>query len=310
MEVEISRLFMKSGAMIIWFVVVFLLVFHFWRKKVRNVIVASVFPFLPAFLLVLPFYHFNIQSYVDDVLEILREIQQHLTPFVFLTALALAITALFVTVVSRKVRIGLWGWEAGILDIYRYRAAGQLVSMVLLFLFLEFTSINLAFLALVISLALFLWLEYFKGFYQPNMAEPTRPASRFRRIAYSITGTAEPEAKFYFRSLYALLGPIVVILVLPKFIEVAVLLLAFADPLATFTGTWLPKGKWPWGKTLSGSLVFFVASSCILLSLGYGWGLSLVTSALTTLIESFCRKGIDNFIIPVSASLFLNFLPL
>ncbi|MEM2480958.1 MAG: hypothetical protein QXG14_02860 [Candidatus Hadarchaeales archaeon] len=306
---EISALVLKAGFMTVWFVVVYLLVFYFWRKKVRNVFLASFFPIIPAFLAVIPFYDWRLRNWASEGKELLETVfRPKLVPFSLGVCLSLAFIGLGL-LISRKARLGAWGWQAGI-DPYRFRAVGQLMGVIALMYFVEFTGTELAFLLLMFMAVAFLAGEFFKSFYSPNFAEPSRPASRLRRISYQWTGTAGPAERFYFPSFFFLGGVLVVFLWLPKYIIPSLALLGFADPAATLVGTKFGRRKLLWGKTLEGSLSFFAISAAALVLLKYSLLLSLATAAIVTAVESVTTRGVDNLGIPLLTSLCLRFLPL
>ncbi len=307
---EISWLALKGGVMVVWFVIAYLITFYFIRKKVRNVPLATFLPAVVAFLMVVPFYGGRLRNWIQEAEQLWREVVRpelfHLLLGICLGLGMVAVGALL----SKKARLGTWGWEAGI-DPYRFRAAGQFMAMLLLLYFVEVTGLNLSFLFLMALVAALVVSEFFKSFYSPNSAEPTRPASKLRRISYWWTGTAGPGEKFYFPSLFCLTGLLVVFLWLPAYLRPSLLLLALSDPVATWVGTKFGKRKLAWGKSLEGSLCFFaVAFLCLFLLCSYPLVLSAVTALLVALVESVGRRGVDNLTIPLATSLFLRFLPL
>ena len=307
---EINPLAFKAGVMVVWFVVAYLIAFYFIRKKVRNVPLATLLPAVVAFLVVIPFYGGRLRNWIHEGErlwdEVLRPELLGLSLGVCLGLGMVAVGALL----SKKARLGSWGWEAGI-DPYRFRAAGQFMAMLVLLYFVEVTGLSLSFLFLMALMAAFVTSEFFKSFYSPNSAEPTRPASRLRRISYWWTGTAGPEEKFYLPSLFCLIGLLVVFLWLPDYLRPSLLLLALSDPVATWVGTKFGKRKLPWGKSLEGSLCFFaVTFLCLSLLCSYSLVLSAVTALLVALVESFGRRGVDNLTIPLATLLLLRFLPL
>jgi dolichol kinase len=307
---EISWLALKAGVMVVWFVVAYLIAFYFIRKKIRNVPLASFLPAVVAFLVVVPFYGGRLRNWIDEAERLWRNVlSPELLPLSLGICLGLGMVAVG-ALLSRKARLGAWGWEAGI-DPYRFRAAGQLMAMLVLLYFVEATTLELSFLFLMALMAAFITSEFFKSFYAPDLAEPTRPASRLRRISYWWTGTAGPGERFYLPSLFCLIGLLIVFLWSPNYLRAPLLLLALSDPIATWVGTKFGKRKLPWGKSLEGSACFFiVALLCLLLPCHYGLALSVVTAALVALVESFCKKGVDNLTIPLATSLLLRFLPL
>lgn len=305
---ELDWLVLKSGLMIIWFVVAYLFTFYFWRKKVRNLIIATIFPIIPAFLLVLPFYGMRFYKWVNEsqkVVEIVVEKPLYLSLGIVLSAVAILIGNLL----SRKVRLGLWGWTGEEISHYHFRAVGQFMSMGVLLYFLHFLQLNVSFIMVSCMFASFLASEFFKSFYSPDVAEPSRPASRLRRLAYRWTGTAGPEEKVYLPSLFCLLALLSLFVWLPDYLVPAVMVAMISDPAATFFGLKIGKHKWLGDKTIEGSIVFFVLSLACLSIFGYGTLLILTVSAIATLLEGVGRRGADNLLIPVGVSLSLRFLP-
>lgn len=293
--------------MIIVFVIAYLVAFHFLRKKTRNIIIASITPAILAFLVILPFYEFRFVNWLEEA----QEVGNYLIPYgswigagIGLGLGMIAIAA----VISEKVRLAIGGWEAG-LDPYCFRAIGQAMSSALILYFLVSTTVSITFLLVTCMLAGLFANEYFRSFYTPNMVEPVRPASRLRRFAYMWTGTAGPEEKFYFPSFFYLTGVLAVALVFPDFLLPSLLILMAGDPLATGVGTKLGKRKWPWGKTIEGSLTLLVVCLSVFMGLGYGVFLSLSSAIILMLLESVCTRGIDNLALPLGTSLCLRFLP-
>jgi len=307
---EIGFLTLKAGVMVIWFMVAYLIFFYFIRRRIRNVVLASSFPAVLAFLVTIPFYGWRPRNWIQEGdqlwTNVLRPELFHLSVGICL-ALAMIAVGVFL---SKKARLGTWGWEAGI-DPYRFRAIGQLMAMMILLYFVEVSGLELAFLFLSAMTAAFLTSEFFKSFYAPDIAEPTRPASKLRRISYWWTGTAGPGERFYFPSLFCLSSLFVVFLTLPEYLRASILLLALSDPSATLIGSKFGKRKYPWGKSLEGSVCFFVISLlCLHLLCSYPIALATVTALAVTLIEAVARRGVDNLAIPISASLLLRYLPL
>ena len=94
-----------------------------------------------------------------------------------------------------------------------------------------------------------------------------------------------------------------------------VLVLGFADPAAALAGWWVRRGANGSGeaKTLAGSAVFasvawiLAVGTCSLSGVGWTHAALIATAlALTTAaVEALCRRGMDNLVIPVVATLLL-----
>ncbi len=106
------------------------------------------------------------------------------------------------------------------------------------------------------------------------------------------------------------------------FFYLPILILAICDPLACLAGKKWPKGKYTIldeTKTLVGSAAFFVAASCVSISLFVCFTelpfQSIVFNSLaiafgTTAAEGLSQKGYDNLFIPLAAIAILSFLAL
>lgn len=94
-----------------------------------------------------------------------------------------------------------------------------------------------------------------------------------------------------------------------------VLLLGLADPAATLAGWWVRRGANPSGegKTLAGSAAFasvtwiLTVGTCRLSGVGWTHAVFVATALAptTAAVEAVCRRGMDNLMIPLAATLLL-----
>ncbi|MCS7281220.1 MAG: hypothetical protein NZ583_06310 [Desulfobacterota bacterium] len=125
------------------------------------------------------------------------------------------------------------------------------------------------------------------------------------RIVERLLKTKEskrPTGSFYF-----LLASIFVILLFES--EAAILslfVLSFCDPLAASFGRRFGKKRWR-GKSLEGSMVFFLASLLFLFFAKVDIESCILVSLVSTLTEFFSTRLDDNFTIPLSTAFALQF---
>ena len=94
------------------------------------------------------------------------------------------------------------------------------------------------------------------------------------------------------------------------------LIMSFGDGLAGLIGKSINSKSWFFlkqKKSLLGTLTMLLTSFIVVSSLGYAeqnsFNLNYFTIAfLATILEQFSVLGIDNFIVPITAALFFNFL--
>lgn len=92
------------------------------------------------------------------------------------------------------------------------------------------------------------------------------------------------------------------------------LLAAYADPVAALVGLKFGKYKNQYGKTIIGSIAFFLTSLFFIFIVSYILPINLnfidilITGMLVTLAERYIRILDDNFIIPLTTALILQYL--
>jgi phytol kinase len=97
---------------------------------------------------------------------------------------------------------------------------------------------------------------------------------------------------------------------------IGILIMGYGDGLAAVIGTKYGKHKLKNGKSLEGSLTMFVTSlvvSLILLGISSVPNViiySLAVASISTIIEYFTTRGLDNLTVPLGASLFYYLLTL
>jgi len=92
-------------------------------------------------------------------------------------------------------------------------------------------------------------------------------------------------------------------------------IMTFGDGLAGLVGKSFNSKSWKFlkqKKSLFGTIIMFLTSLIVTSSIGYAqknsFNLNYFTIAfIATLLEQFSILGIDNFIVPISSSLFFNF---
>jgi phytol kinase len=97
---------------------------------------------------------------------------------------------------------------------------------------------------------------------------------------------------------------------------IGILIMGYGDGLAAVIGTKYGKHKLKNGKSLEGSLTMFIASlvvSLVLLGISSVPNViiySLAIASISTIIEYFTTRGLDNLTVPLGASLFYYLLTL
>ena len=129
----------------------------------------------------------------------------------------------------------------------------------------------------------------------------------FRHIAHAAEAKRVNSATWYMTSLVVLASTGSTILAV-----VGVSVLGFADPIAGLVGRRFGRTKLLHGRTLEGSLAFFVAGTCAAFALSWlvpnhpSAGVMLLTAAAASLAgaaaELFSRRVDDNLSIPLSAA--------
>lgn len=112
------------------------------------------------------------------------------------------------------------------------------------------------------------------------------------------------EARRPASSTWYMAGCFVAVAVFPRSVAVAsILVLALADPLASYVGRrW---GRRPWGSgTVEGSAVFLSVAVLVLWPVA-GWGAALVAAVGTTLVERIPWALDDNLTVPLTAGFLL-----
>ncbi|MFW6206029.1 MAG: hypothetical protein ACOC5I_02210, partial [Gemmatimonadota bacterium] len=81
-----------------------------------------------------------------------------------------------------------------------------------------------------------------------------------------------------------------------------VLIAGLADPAAGLAGRRARRLRYPGGKSVAGSVTFFIVALGITLALGLGPVVSLVVAVLVTVVESFSFRIDDNLYVPLAAA--------
>jgi dolichol kinase len=118
------------------------------------------------------------------------------------------------------------------------------------------------------------------------------------------------EARGIASSTWFLLGTGLTVMLFPRGLAIpALLVLALADPAASYLGRRM--GRRPFGTgTVEGSMVFLGVSAAVLVPLT-GWGPGLVTAFLVTVIERIPWPLDDNLTLPLATGALLwSLLPL
>jgi len=114
-------------------------------------------------------------------------------------------------------------------------------------------------------------------------------------------------SRYFDRKLGVVAFPISVLIVSLLFYEnsrVFVLSLSpmfFADPAGALVGRYLGRRAVPCGKTLEGTLAFYLVSFAIFLSGGFPVMDALLVALILSLLEISSPKGLDNITVPLSA---------
>jgi dolichol kinase len=117
----------------------------------------------------------------------------------------------------------------------------------------------------------------------------------------------EREQKNLFGSTYYMIGSFLSVLLFDKQIAVvSILFLSLGDPLASLVGSGWGRLK-VWGKTLEGSLAFFIASLVVGLFF-FALPIALSGALAATMAELLPLKLNDNLYIPLVSGVILSFL--
>ena len=306
----------KNGLMILWYVVVFLALFHPLRKRtcreVSKTWGAALLSAFLAFLAVLPFYRFSLSLYAGEVKEkILMPFYENLLPVIFGVAIAIGAITLGL-VLSTKARMSLWGWAHSPVTKYEYRSFAQTLACLSLAYF-AWVDLRIAF-TLTMGLAfLFTLIEYFRLSYVPEVLPgiTRRPSRRVRLWGERLVGTAVErpiERRLYVPSIFIIIGIGLVVPLFPKnFVLASILMLALADPIAALVGRRFGRTKLIYNpeKSLEGACAFFGVALAILAPLGIGVQTALVVALSVTVFESVSAAGTDNLVVPLMTGLML-----
>ena len=280
----------KAGAMVMWFVVSFLLFFHVSRKKVRNFFMAMVLSVFLAYLVAQPFT--STVFYVDYGREIFPLFLEN--PLGIALGLVILATVLpLASVLSKK------------LTKQDYRSLSHMLGGLLLVYFMS-VNVNIAFLLLSVWIVTFIVGEYLKLSYILG-----RHTDRLSRFAHELIGKAArtpAEQKIFMPTFFTLLGALIVIGFLPSIFAMAsILVLSVADPVAAMVGTLIGRTKWAHNpkKSLEGSGALLAVAFVLLLALGVDPLAAGAVAVSVMLFESLALEISDNLIIPLITGMVL-----
>lgn len=276
----------------IWFVGMFILFFHIFLTQSRKEIKSIALAVPPSFLLVLPFYRFNLEDYLADARFFVDLCLQNLNWValgVFLLSIEFAIMWISSSKMEREV----------------YRHFGHLTGILLVAYFLAINE-DLAYMVLCFYIACFCLGTYFR--YAP-FASPE--FKTFQRWVNQWLGAAErtkAEKKLFMAAYFAMSGMLACLLLLGREIALAsTLVLATGDPSAALFGMKFGKHKWKHNprKTLEGSLVMSLVVFGVL-SLFISPLKSLVIAVSIAVFESLPLEMSDNLLVPVLTGMLLK----
>jgi dolichol kinase len=128
----------------------------------------------------------------------------------------------------------------------------------------------------------------------------------FDKVFGKLLRPAEKEKKLT-GATYLLLGFSIVAVFFEKEVAViSMLILSVCDSLAAIVGRSFGRRKW-FGKTVEGSLTFFLATLFITGFFNDKFGINILGAALLTVVELLSGKLNDNLTIPIVSGLFFTF---
>jgi len=280
----------KACAMMILLGIVFLISFHFLKKRINDFGITLIPSVMLGFVTVLAFYGFSIFRYIEESQILFATLR--LTED--LGELALGVVFVVVGFTSAYLL-------STRLEQQEYRSLFHVVPGLLL---IYFTLVNpdIALIFLGICITVFFIGEYFRQSEDENILS---------YIAKTMMNAAlrGNEVAGYVATLFFLIGSIIVILFLPSEFAIGSILVAtVGDPSAVLIGRRYGRHKWNHNpkKSLEGSGAMFLVSALVLIITGFVPIMAaLVASLCATLFESLPLKVSDNLIIPLICGMVL-----
>jgi len=125
----------------------------------------------------------------------------------------------------------------------------------------------------------------------------------YEKIFGKLLRPAEKGKKLNGATLLLLGYAIVTVLFDKQIAVIAMLILAVSDSMAAIIGIKFGRKKW-FGKTMEGSLIFFIITFFIAGIFSANIGVNILGAALITSVELFSGKLNDNLTIPIVSALF------
>ena len=282
----------RTGGMWIWFTGCFLLFFHFFLRRTRREGLSAALSAPPSFFLVLPFYRFDLSSYLSDTQAFLD---------LCLTERYWLLIGIFILASEFVAYWILSGRMKG--EVYRH-----LVHLfgALLIAYFVWVNVDLAFIFLSFYIVVFTMGTYFR--HAPLSGRYMETFQRWLKQWLSAGERTAEESKLFMAAYFGMVGMAIPILLSPARVALAAILtLALGDPTATMVGLKYGKHKWPHNphKSLEGSACMMLVIFCVLLPFASPF-VSLLTAVSVALFESMPLAMSDNLLIPLFTTIFLS----
>ncbi|MEM2618637.1 MAG: hypothetical protein QW356_04020 [Candidatus Hadarchaeales archaeon] len=282
----------RTGAMWVWFMGCFLLFFHLLLKRCRREGLSAALSAPLAFLLVLPFYKFDLSLYLSDTRA-------------FLNLCAAEELWLFLGVLILAVQFSAYWKLSGRMKGETYRHIVHAFAALLIAYFVA-VNVDLAFIFLCFYLAIFT-----AGTYLRHAPLSGRYVETFQGWLNQWLGAGErtkEESKLFMAAYFGMIGMAIPILLLePKIALASILTLAIGDPTATMVGLKYGRHKWKHnpGKSVEGSIAMGL-TIFVLLLLFTNPLLSACIATSVAIFESMPLAFSDNLIVPLFAGILLK----
>ena len=282
----------RTGAMWVWFSGCFLFFFHLFLKKTRREGLSATLSAPLAFLLVFPFYRFNLSSYLADTRA-------------FLNLCAAEKYWLFLGIFLLAAEFATYWKLSGRMKGEGYRHLVHAFAALLIAYFV-WVNIDLAFIFLCFYLAVFSLGTYFR--HAPLSGEYVETFQRWLNQWLSAGERTAEESKLFMAAYFGMVGMALPILLLSTRVALAsILTLAIGDPTATMVGLKYGRHKWSHNphKSLEGSAAMGLVLFFLLLFFASPPVAGIVAISVG-LFESMPLAMSDNLLVPVFAGMILS----
>lgn len=275
----------RTGAMWVWFVGCFLLLFHLCQKKTKNEILSTLIAAPQAFLAVLLFYRFSIAAYMSDF-RFFVDLCAENARWLILGLLFLATEFATYWKLSSRIKG----------EVYRHLA--HLFGSLLIAYFI-WVSADLAFIFLCFYIAAFSIGTYLR--HAPLYGERMKTLQRLINQWLEAGERTAEEQKLFTAAYFGMIGMMIPLLLLEREKALAsALALAVGDPTATMVGLKFGEHKWRHNpnKSVEGSVAMCLVLSAILLCFSSPLAAFIIALSVS-LFESMPLMMSDNLLVPI-----------